>query len=309
MKIVYMGTPEFAVPALNMLCEKGYEVALVVTQPDKARNRGKKIQFPPVKQEAISRGIPVAQPERFKNNDDFLQQIRSIAPDLIVVAAYGKLLPCELLNIPRYGCVNIHASLLPKYRGAAPIQHSILDGEKETGITLMYMAEGMDTGDMIASKRTPIDQKTAAMLYEELADLGGKLLLEIMPEIEKGTASRVRQDDSKATYAPMIFKKDGHIDFSKNPEEIERLIRGLNPWPGAYAEYGEQTVKFWEAEILDEAAKEPDGTIVRVSGKGLDIAAGGKTLRVTRLQMPGKKAMTVGDFLKGNQVRTGDLLK
>lgn len=309
MKIIYMGTPEFAVPPLRILCEKGYQVELVVTQPDKARDRGKKVQFPPVKEEALKYQLPVIQPEKVKDNPEFISEIKALEPDLIVVAAYGKILPKELLEIPKYGCVNIHASLLPKYRGAAPIQRSIIDGEEKTGITLMYMEEGLDTGDMIASKSTAIDRKTAAQLHEELADLGAELLAETLPEFESRKIVRVRQDDGKASYAPMIFKKDGHIDFTKSPKEIERLIRGLCPWPGAYALYKGEQMKFWQAEVLDEKNGSLPGTVTKVSEKGIEIAAGGKTLQITQIQIPGKKAMSVADFLKGNKFEPGIILE
>lgn len=304
MKIIYMGTPEFAVPALEQLYQNGYEVSCVLTQPDKARDRGKKIQFPPVKEKAVELGIPVLQPDKVKGNPELIDQIKTMAPDLIVVAAYGKILPVELLDIPRLGCVNIHASLLPKYRGAAPIHRSIIEGEMETGITLMYMAEGLDTGDMIASTKTEINKKTTSLLHDELAHMGAKLLVETLPSIEEGKAQRVSQDDSKATYAPMVFKKDGIVDFSKGPVEIERLIRGLNSWPGAHTIYQGQPMKIWEAEALEKQNLQADGTITNVTPKGIEVAAGGKTLLITKIQMPGKKPTLVSDYLKGNKIES-----
>lgn len=297
-----MGTPDFAVPALEMLYQKGYDISLVVTQPDKARDRGKKVQFPPVKEKALEYGIEVLQPEKIKDNKDFIATIKSFSPDLIIVAAYGKILPLEILEIPKFGCINIHASLLPKYRGAAPIQHSIINGENETGITLMYMEEGLDTGDMIASRATNIDKKTGALLHDELAIMGGELLLDKLPEIEKGQQKRVKQDESKATYAPMIFKKDGQVDFSKSPEEIERLIRGLNSWPGAYTTYHDEQLKLWQAEACDMYSDEPYGTVLNVSENGIEVAAGGRILLIKKLQMPGKKAMEVSEYIKGNKM-------
>lgn len=307
-KIIYMGTPEFAVPPLKSLCESGYRVELVVTQPDKARDRGKKVQFPPVKETALQYGIDVLQPERIKGNTEFLNRVREINPDLIVVAAYGKLLPPELLETPALGCVNIHASLLPKYRGAAPIHRSIIEGEEMTGITLMYMEEGLDTGDMIASRSVSIDHKNTAKLHDELSAIGADLLIETLPAIINGTAGRTKQDDSKASYAPMIFKKDGMIDFGKSPEEIERLIRGLNSWPVAYTLYRGETMKLWEAEALDERSDAPGGTIIEISDKGIKAAAGGRTLKITKLQMPGKRAMQVSEYLKGNKIEIGEVL-
>ena len=308
MKIVYMGTPEFAVPALEKMCENGYRAELVVTQPDKARDRGKKMQFPPVKEKALALGIEVIQPESIRGNEVFLARIKEIGPDLIVVAAYGKILPVELLRIPRLGCVNIHASLLPKFRGAAPIHRSIIEGEKTTGGTLMYMEEGLDTGDMIASRSTEIGKKTTAELHDELAVMGADLLVETLPLIEKGSCGRTKQDESKATYAPMVFKKDGLVDFRRSPEEIERLIRGLNSWPGAYTTYRGEPVKLWSAEAVDEIADKPDGTILEVSNRGIKVAAGGRALLLKKIQMPGKKAMDVSEFLKGNKIAAGEVL-
>lgn len=297
-----MGTPEFAVPALEKIYENGYEIPVVVTQPDKARDRGKKIQFPPVKEKALELGIEVIQPEKIKGNFEFINQIREINPDLIVVAAYGKILPVELLEIPRLGCINIHASLLPKYRGAAPIHRSIMDGEKETGVTLMYMAEGLDTGDMIVSAKTQIGKKTTSILHDELAIMGANLLSDTLPSIEAETITRTVQDESKATYAPMVFKQDGVIDFSQNPTTIEQLIRGLNSWPGAHTLYKDQIMKVWEAEALDQNSLKPYGMVTNVSEKGIEVSAGGKTLLITRIQMPGKKSMSVADYLKGNKI-------
>lgn len=308
MKIVYMGTPEFAVPPLEKMYENGYQVELVVTQPDKARDRGKKIQFPPVKEKALALGIEVIQPESIRGNEVFIARIKEIGPDLLVVAAYGKLLPVELLQIPRLGCINIHASLLPKFRGAAPIHRSIIEGEETTGVTLMYMEEGLDTGDMIAARSTAIGTKTTAELHDELAVMGADLLTATLPLIEQGTASRTKQDESKATYAPMVFKKDGLVDFSRTPEEIERLIRGLNSWPGAYTTYRGEPMKLWAAEAVDENADKPDGTIIEVSNRGIKVAAGGRALLLKKIQMPGKKAMDVFEFLKGNKITAGEVL-
>lgn len=308
MKIVYMGTPEFAVPPLVKLCENGYQVELAVTQPDKARDRGKKLQFTPVKEKALALGLEIMQPERIRGNEEFISRIREIGPDLIIVAAYGKILPAEVLQIPRLGCINIHASLLPKFRGAAPIHRSIIEGEETTGVTLMYMEEGLDTGDMIAARSTEIGKKTTAELHDELSLMGAELLVETLPLIRQGIAGRTKQDERKATYAPMIRKQDELVDFGKPPEEIERLIRGLNSWPGAYTIYRGEPMKLWQAEALDEAAKEPDGTVIGVSEHGIKVAAGGRSLLLKRIQMPGKKAMDVSDFLRGNKITVGEIL-
>lgn len=308
MKIIYMGTPEFAVPPLQKLCENGYQVELVVTQPDKARDRGKKVQYPPVKEYALKYGLGVLQPERIKGNEEFITRIKEINPDLIVVAAYGKLLPAELLQIPRLGCINIHASLLPKFRGAAPIHRSIIEGEETTGVTLMYMEEGLDTGDMIAARSTEIGKKTTAELHDELSMLGADLLITSLPYIEKKINGRTKQDDSRATYAPMIFKQDGLIDFGKSPEELERLIRGLNSWPGAYTIYHGEPMKLWQAEALEEITKVPHGMVIGVSDEGIKVAAGGRALLLKRIQLPGKKAMQASEYLKGNKITIGEIL-
>lgn len=308
MKIIYMGTPDFAVPPLQMLHENGYQVDLVVTQPDKARDRGKKLQPTPVKEKALEYGMEVLQPEKIKGNEEFIHMIKDRNPDLIIVAAYGKILPPDLLNIPKLGCINIHASLLPKYRGAAPIHRSIINGEKQTGVTLMYMEEGLDTGDMIAVRATDIDSKTVSMLHDELAVMGAELLIKMMPEIEAGTIHRTPQDDSQATYAPMVFKQDGHVDFSKSPQEAERLIRGLNSWPGAFAIYRGEPMKLWQAEPVQKKSDALFGTILSVSEKGIEVAAGGSVLLLKIIQMPGKKAMPVSEYIKGNKIESGERL-
>ncbi|MFV0516248.1 MAG: methionyl-tRNA formyltransferase [Aminipila sp.] len=309
LKTVYMGTPEFAVPGLEALYNSGHEIGFVVTQPDKARDRGKKVQFTPVKEKAVELGIEVIQPERVKGNEEFFKRLKDYNPDLIVVAAYGKILPIEIINLPPLGCINIHASLLPRWRGAAPMQRAIIEGDVYTGITLMYMEEGLDTGDMIAKKEVAILRKTAAQLHDQMAVLGAELLKEQLPKIVTGNIIREKQDESLATYANMIFKKDGKIDFSKTPEEIERLIRGLDSWPGAYTTYMGQVMKVWEADATDEKCSEPYGTIIDVSDKGIKVSAGGKVLIINTIQMPGKKRVAVKEFLKGNHLEKGEILQ
>lgn len=309
-KIIYMGTPEFAVPPLKAMAAAGYEIPMVVTQPDKAKDRGKKVQPTPVKAAAEYLGIPVSQPERIKNNPDFMERLLELSPDLIVVAAYGKILPKELLELPGMGCINIHASLLPRFRGAAPIQRAILEGDKETGITLMHMAEGLDTGDMIGSRSTFIDGKTAGDLHDELALMGAELLTEMLPDILAGTAPRKKQDDEKATYAPMLFKKDGLIDFQKTAIEIERQIRGLSPWPAAYTFYKDEQMKLLKGEVLEEAAGkgaeraagEAPGAILEVGPQGITVATGEGRLLIVRIQMPGKRPLDVAEYIKGNKI-------
>jgi methionyl-tRNA formyltransferase len=308
MKIIYMGTPEFAVPPLQKLCENGYQVGMVVTQPDKARDRGKKIHFTPVKEKALEYGIELMQPEKIRDNIEFVARIQKFKPDLIIVAAYGKILPPELLKIPRLGCINIHASLLPKFRGAAPIHRSIMEGEDKTGVTLMYMEEGLDTGDMIAARSVSINKMTTAQLHDELADLGAELLVRTLPLIEQGISGRTPQDNNQATYAQMITKQDEWIDFSRDAAAVEHQIRGLNSWPGAYTTYKGERMKLWEADALDEAANSPDGAIISTSKEGIRVAAGGRVLLLKKIQMPGKKAMDVSECLNGYQFETGEIL-
>ncbi len=314
MKIGYMGTPDFAVPALNALHAlreldgEPVEVVFAVTQPDKAKDRGKKIQCPPVKEAAIAMGIPVLQPEKVKGNEEFLRELTEFAPDLIVVAAYGKILPKEILELPPLGCINIHGSLLPKYRGAAPIQRSVMEGETETGVTLMYMAEGLDTGDMIAKVSTPIQRKNAEQLHDELARLGAQLLVETLPALAAGTAAGVPQEDSLSCYAPMVFKQDGLIDWKRSAEEIDRQIRGLTSWPGAYTTCEGRQMKVWEAIPTVLKTEEAPGTVLAAGEQGLDVAAGEGVLRILKLQFPGKRAMLAADFLRGHRLEPGTVL-
>lgn len=307
-KIIYMGTPEFAVPPLKSMAAEGYNIPWVVTQPDKAKDRGKKIQAPPVKIAAECLGIPVIQPETIKGNEDFISFIKKEAPDLIVVVAYGKILPPELLAIPPMGCINIHGSLLPKFRGAAPIQRAIIEGEIRTGITLMYMEEGLDTGDMIAFRETDIDNKNAGQLHDELSVMGAELLIETLPGILSGNALRCKQDDKKASYAPMIFKQDGLVDFERSSIEIERQVRGLNPWPSAFTFYKSEQMKIIEARALPEEANAMPGSIIEVSNDGIKVSTGKGNLLITRIQMPGKKPLDVAEYIKGNKIEISSYL-
>lgn len=307
MRVVYMGTPDFAVPALVRLREEGYEIPYVVTQPDAVRNRGKKISFSPVKEKALELGIEVLQPEKIKKNEEFLEKIRDAAPDVIVVAAYGKLLPESILNLPPKGCVNIHGSLLPRHRGASPIQASIAAGDEETGVTIMYMEKGLDTGNMIAKASTPIDRKTGSQLHDELAVMGAELLVDTLPKLDEITAEE--QDDSLSTYAPMITKQDGHIDFESSPVTVERKIRAYDPWPGSFAYIGDKMYKILKAEVVSEKTLEEGGTVLREGKDYLDIACGGEILRITEIQAPGKKRVSTGEFLRGNTIEIGTVLR
>lgn len=264
MKIVFMGTPDFSVNALENIVKAGHDVVGVITQPDKPKGRGGKMQYTPVKEKALELGLDVYQPQRVKE-PEFIEKLKEMNPDAIVVIAFGQILPKEILDMPKYGCINVHASLLPKYRGAAPIQWAVIDGEKETGVTTMYMNEGLDTGDIIDKVVVPIDKKeTGGSLFDKLAIEGGKLILKTLIELENGTAVRTPQDDSKSNYAGMINKQLGKIDFNKSANEIERLIRGLNPWPSAYTKMDGKTLKIWDADVDDSENDSAPGTITEV---------------------------------------------
>ncbi len=307
--IVYMGTPDFAVPPLLAMAESGYRPRLVVTQPDKARDRGKKVQPTPVKKASEACGIEVVQPEKIKNNEAFFDRLRELDPDLIVVAAYGKILPAELLKIPKRGCVNIHASLLPRFRGAAPIQRSIIEGDERTGITLMYMEEGLDTGDMIARASTEIGRKDADALHDELSQMGARLLIEYLPKILSGDVDAEKQDDALSCYAPMLTKEEGRADFSKSAVELERLVRGMGSWPGVTADYEGKSMKIRAADVAEGGSESAPGTILSAGKEGIRVACGEGILLITQLQMPGKKAMSAADYLRGNRIEAGSVLK
>ena len=309
MRLIYMGTPDFAVPPMEMLAEAGHEILYAVTQPDAVRDRGKKIKYSPVKEKALEMGIPVLQPTKIKRNEEFAGTLREADPDAIIVAAYGRILPAHILDIPRYGCLNIHGSLLPRFRGAAPIQAAIAAGDEETGVTIMHMNEGLDTGDMLAKASTPIGQKNCGQLHDELALMGGRLIVETLADIEGALARAEQQDDALATYAPMISKADGHIDFTMSPEQIERRMRAFDPWPGTFAEMGGKTFKLWRAAAVGKKTEAPAGTVIAAGSEGLDISAGGAVLRVTELQAPGKKRMKSEDYLRGNSIEIGTVLR
>lgn len=309
MKTVFMGTPDFAVTVLNGILKTEHEVGLVVTQPDKAKNRGKKVQFTPVKELAVQHEITVLQPERVRENEEFLRQLKEYAPDIIVVVAYGQILPKEILELPKYGCVNVHASLLPHLRGAAPIQRSIIEGDEETGVTIMQMAEGLDTGDMLLKDSIKIGSMNYSELHDALADMGAELIVKVLDMAQKGELKPEPQDDSLASYAKMIFKQDGKIDFTKEPSEVERLIRGFDPWPGAFCDCGDIVMKLWKAEPCGEDTGKPAGTVVSVSEAGIRVACGSGSLLVSEIQVPGKKRVKVSEYLKGNRIEEGTVLK
>ncbi|MDK2806948.1 MAG: methionyl-tRNA formyltransferase, partial [Thermoanaerobacterium sp.] len=302
LNIVFMGTPEFAVPSLEKLIEFGHNVMLVITQPDKPRGRGKKISYSPVKECAIKNNIDVFQPPKLKNNKEVFDKLRKLNPDLIVVAAYGKILPEEILQIPRYGCINVHASLLPKYRGAAPINWAVINGEKETGITIMYMEKGLDTGDILLQKSIPIlEEDNSETVHDKLAVLGGNALIEAINKMVDGALKPVKQDDSKATYAPILEKSIGLIDWQKSAVEIKNLVRGLRPWPVAYTYYKGNMLKIWAAEVYSYEGKEKPGTII-TTGSALIVKCGKDALKILEIQSEGKRRMTVEEFLRGHTI-------
>ena len=309
MKLVYMGTPDFAVPPLTALVEAGHEVAAVVTQPDKPKGRGKAVLMTPVEEKALSYGIPVYQPARVKKDEEFLKTLREINPDAIVVAAFGQILPKEILELPKYGCVNIHASLLPKYRGAAPIQWAVIDGEKESGITTMMMDVGLDTGDMLDRTVIPLaEDETGGSLFEKLSRAGGPLILKTLEALENGTAVRTKQPEEGATYAGMLDKSLGNIDWTQSAAKIERLIRGLNPWPSAYTGYKGKTMKLWAADVLEGTFEGVPGEIIKVEKERFLVRTGDGALAVKELQLEGKKRMDAASFLRGFSLEEGEIL-
>jgi methionyl-tRNA formyltransferase len=278
---------------------------MTVTQPDRRRDRGKKLQSPPVKKLSDELGIPVLQPDILKNNSEFLGALEAAAPDLIVIAAYGRILPAAALGLPRLGCVNIHASVLPAYRGAAPIQRAVMNGERETGVTLMYMAEAMDTGDIIAVSRTEVGGKTAGELFGELSQMGAELLMDLLPDIEAGRAPRRPQDESGVCYAPMIRREEARVDFSQGPDRVCNLIRGMNPHPVAFARMGDSLLKLWEAVPMPVTRPGPAGAVLSVSEDGILVAAGGGAALITVIQAPGGRPMRAAEYLRGRGIEEG----
>ena len=308
MKIVFMGTPDFAVGALESLVEAGHDVVAVVTQPDKPKGRGKEMQQTPVKACAVKHNIEVFQPVKIKT-PEAVEVLKGYGADLFVVAAFGQILSKEILDMPKYGCVNIHASLLPKYRGAAPIQWAILDGEKETGVTIMQMNEGLDTGDMLTKVVVPIeDTDTGESLFDKLAEAGAKLLIETIPQIEAGTLKPEPQDDSLSTYAKMIKKEMGLIDWKKEACVLERLVRGMNSWPSAYTHFQGKTLKVWETEVETYETEATPGSVVEVTKNSIKVQTGKDLLVLKQIQLEGKKRMDVAAFLLGYKVETGMML-
>ena len=308
MKIVFMGTPDFAVPSLKALLEAGHKIQAVFCQPDKPKGRGMKLVAPPVKNVASENNIPVYQPVSLKNGgDEYIKILEELAPDCIVVAAYGKILPKSVLDIPKYGCVNVHGSLLPKYRGAGPIQWAVLNDEKTTGITTMLMGEGLDTGDMLLKCETEIgENETAAELFDRLAVMGADLIVETLDKLEKGEVIPEPQNEEEATYAPMLTKELSSIDFSKSAREVHKQICGLSDWPCASTLIGGKRLKIYHSEIVDGNSDKHAGTVV--NNKDLTIACGEGLVRFTEIQAEGSKRMATADYLRGKPIAEGTVL-
>lgn len=309
MRVIFMGTPDFSVGTLEALIAAGHEMCLAVTQPDKPKGRGGKMQYTPVKEKALFYNIPVYQPKRVRD-PECVEELRKYNADVMVVVAFGQILPKEILEMTPYGCINVHASLLPKYRGAAPIQWAIIEGEEVTGVTTMQMDEGLDTGDMILKTEVPVAaDETGESLHDKLAAAGAALCVETLKALEDGTAVREKQGESPTAYAKMLTKELGDIDWAEPAVKIERIVRGLNSWPSAYTHWNGKVMKIWRAAAeASEAADVQPGTVVSVEKESFAVQTGDGVLRVLEVQMPGKKRMDAGAFLRGNTMEPGELL-
>ena len=308
MRILFMGTPDFSVPTLEVLIESNHEVVGVVSQPDRPKGRGKQLQPTPVKEVALKHGIPVYQPARVRE-EGFDDLIKVLNIDLAIVIAFGQILPQSFLDIPKYGCINIHASLLPNYRGAGPIQRSIINGDAVTGVTTMMMDAGMDTGDILLKEELVIAaDDTGGSLFEKLSLIGGPLLLKTIDQLEAGTLERIPQDNDLATYAPPLDKQLGNIDWKQTAVAIESLIRGLNPWPSAYSYINGKMIKMWEADIVEGLEGSKPGRIIEIDKAGFVVACGKGALHMNQIQLQGKKRMAAGDFLRGYNLEEGMML-
>lgn len=305
-----MGTPDFAVPSLEMLVNEGYDVAAAVTQPDKPKGRGNRMAAPPVKEFALKHGIEVLQPEKIKTRE-FIEQIRALKPDLLITAAYGKILSKDLLDVPVYGCINVHGSLLPAYRGAAPINWAVINGESKTGITTMFTDVGLDTGDMLLKKELAIGpDTTVGELHDKMAVLGAEVLKETLLELRKGTLERIPQEDNASTYAPMMSKELGLIDWNKTAREIHDLVRGTDPWPGAYTFIEGGRMRVWKTSLVPEAAdsSRSNGEILKVDDEGILVKCSDENLLIREVQFDSSKRMSVRDYIRGHQINTGETL-
>lgn len=313
MKIVFMGTPDFAEKSLEAVYNAGHEIVGVVTNPDRPKGRGMKLEASPVKKYAESKNLKIYQPEKIRKNEEFIEEIRKLQPDVICVVAYGKILPKEILEIPKLGCINVHGSLLPKYRGAAPIQWAVLNGDKTTGVTTMYMDVGMDTGDMILKKETQIgDDETTGELWDRLSKIGADLLVETLQKIEDGTAPRIPQGE-EFSIAPMLDKEIAKIDWdNKTAIEIKNLVRGLNPIMGTYSFLNDRKIKFWKVDVVSDNSfeNEKNGTVIKADSKdGLYIKAKDGLIKVIEIQGENAKKMSIQDFLRGNKIEVGSVMK
>ncbi len=305
MKVVYMGTPDFAVGPLEAIIKAGHQVSAVVTQPDKQKGRGREVQMSPVKKCALQYGIPVLQPVKIRE-EEAIKELSSYPADIFVVAAFGQILPKKVLNMPKFGCINIHASLLPKYRGAAPISWVIINGETETGVTVMQMDEGLDTGDMLLKEKVIIEAKdTGESLHDKLMEAGARLIVEALPKIERGELKPEKQDESLASHVGKISKSLGLVDWEKDAASLERLVRGLNPWPSAYTLYKGKTLKIWEADEGSQEGLGEPGCVTEVGKDFFTVATGDGSLQIRSLQLEGKRRMTVKEFLLGYEVKPG----
>lgn len=308
MNIVFMGTPDFAVPSLKRLIEE-FGVTAVFTQPDRPKGRGKKLSISPVKEVAVAHDIPVYQPEKLKNDQDALQKLKNIEPDFIIVVAYGQILTKEVLDMPKYGCINLHGSLLPKYRGAAPVNWAIINGEKESGNTTMFMDVGLDTGDMLLKSRVEItEDMTAGELYDILKEDGAQLLVDTINGLRDGSIQREKQGEMPTDYAKMLNKEMARIDWNLSSVTIKDFIRGLNPWPIAHTQIEEQNMKIYEAVVLDEKSQEEPGTIVDVSKEGIKVSCGEGVLLLKTVQFPGGRPMAVSEYIKGHEIKKAVIL-
>lgn len=308
MKLIFMGTPDFSVGTLEALIKAGHTISLVVSQPDKPKGRGHEMMPTPVKEVALKYNLPVYQPVKVRA-EEAVETLRNTEADAIVVVAFGQIIPKTILEMKKYGCINVHGSLLPKYRGAAPIQWAVIDGERESGVTIMQMDEGIDTGDMLYKKVVVLDEKeTGGSLFDKLSLVGGQACVEALEKLERGELIPKKQGESPTPYAKMLTKDMGCIDFEKSAAEIERLVRGLNPWPSAYTKLNGKTLKIWDAQVLEEQTEAKAGTVVAVTKNAIHVACKTGVLAITELQLEGKKRMDAGAFLRGYQVQAGSVL-
>lgn len=303
MRIIFMGTPDFAVPCLKALIDNNHEIACVITQPDRPKGRGNKLTPPPVKEFALQYGLEVFQPEKVRT-PEAVEKIKSYNSDIIVVVAFGQILPPSILNIPKYGCINVHASLLPKFRGASPIHWSIISGEKTTGVTTMFMDEGMDTGDMLLKSETPIYEKeTTQELHDRLSQMGAELLIKTIRQIESGQITRIPQDSSDATYTKLLTKEMGNIDWTKSAVEIKNLVRGTYPWPGAYTYYEGEKFKIFSVETAEQNKGEKPGAIIEVTKNEILVQSGNGIVILKDIQAENGKRMSVEEYLRGHSIQ------